>query len=201
MDGTAIVALIILCLFMAQGKHGSYQETAHPQKSGETIYTNLTEDKSDWQYQVVSQERMEAIIRKYNKYLSESEADRIKIATNLYCKEKDIDPRLILALMARESAFNPQAVSPSGAIGLGQIMPFNYQELGIDNPRDIHQNVKGLVYYFRKKLDEWHGESKQMELALASYLEGAGAIKRKNKKIEGHTEIYVNDILKIRGTI
>lgn len=201
MDGTGVVALIIVILFFVNvSKH---QAVSNSNKTGktQTIYKELKEDRSAWQYQSLSADRVDAIILKYNATLSSSDINLIKINTNLYCKEKDIDPRLILALMARESAFNPNAISPSGAVGLGQLMPFNFKELGVSNPYDIQQNIRGLVYYFRKKLDEWSGEKNQLELALASYLEGSGAISRKNKKIEGHTIVYVNDILKIRSTI
>ncbi len=201
MDGTGVVALIIVILFFVNiSKHPPVNQTSKSGNSG-SIYTELKEDRSAWQYQYLSPERMDAVILKYNASLSAAETSLIKINTNLYCKEKDIDPRLILALMARESAFNPRAVSPSGAVGLGQLMPFNFKELGISDPHDIQQNIRGLVYYFRKKLDERSGEKNQLELALASYLEGSGAITRKDKKIEGHTAVYVNDILKIRSTI
>jgi soluble lytic murein transglycosylase-like protein len=103
--------------------------------------------------------------------------------------------------MARESAFNPNAVSPSGAVGLGQIMPFNYKDLGIQDPRDIDQNVKGVVYYLKQKLDDWIGNENQVGLALASYLKGTGDIKRAGGTYSGHTETYVNDILRIRSII
>lgn len=158
-------------------------------------------DKSPAPYQYISPERMEAIIRKYNKNLPQADVERIKNATERYCKEKDIDPRFILAVMARESGFNPNAVSPSGAIGLGQIMPFNYKDLGIQDPRDIEQNVKGVVYYLKLKLTDWKDNDNQVCLALASYLKGTGDIKRAGGKYDGHTETYVNDILRIRSII
>ena len=202
MDGTGVVALIIVILFFVNiSKPSAVSSAGKTDGSASSVYTELKEDRSAWQYQNISPERTDAVILKYNTNLSASEINLIKINTNLYCKEKDIDPRLILALMARESAFNPRAVSPSGAAGLGQIMPLNFKDLNITDPYDIQQNIRGLVYYFRIKLDERRGEKNQLELALASYLEGSGAINSKNKKIEGHTATYVNDILKIRSTI
>jgi soluble lytic murein transglycosylase-like protein len=229
MDGTAAIALIIIILFfssytgskgtskpqpVSSAKTDTYssaagtasadnvfppkQETATPD-SENAYYVYM--DKTPVIYQFVEYDRMDLLIKKYNKNLSQSEADRIKIAVNKYCKEKDLDPRIILAIMARESGFKPDSVSPSGAMGLGQILPLNYEQLGITDPHDIDQNTKGVVYYFKEKLDDWKGSPNQLGLAVASYLKGTGEIKRAGGKYDGHTETYVNDILRIRSGI
>ena len=54
-------------------------------------------DKSPAPYQYISSERMDIIIRRYNKKLFPADVEKIKAATAKYCKEKDIDPRFILA--------------------------------------------------------------------------------------------------------
>jgi hypothetical protein len=160
-----------------------------------------TPDNSSFVYQFVGYDRMDALIRKYNVNLSQSEVDKIKMAVNLYSREKNLDPRLTLALMARESRFDPLAVSSSGAVGLGQIMPVNYGELGISNPNDIDQNVRGTIYYFRQKLDEWVGNSRQLELGLASYLRGTGDVRRANEQLDAQAQSYVDEILRIRAAV
>ena len=162
---------------------------------------NITADHSPAAYQYIDPDRMEKIIRKYNRNIPQYEVDQIKTAVNLYGREKDIDPRLILAVMARESGFDPYAVSTSGAVGLGQIMPFNYSDLGISNPNDINQNVKGTVYYLKQKMSDWSGAPNQLELSLASYLKGTGDIRRANGQMDEHTRNYVEEVLKIRASI
>ena len=159
-------------------------------------------DYSGIEYRFISYDRMDALIYRYNPKLSASDTNQIKMATNIYCKEKNIDPRLALAVMARESRFDPQAVSSSGAIGLGQIMPFNYRDLGIDNPGDINQNVKGTVFYLSQKFQDWatYG-NQQLTLGLASYLRGTGEIQRSNGQFDEHTRAYVDEILRIRASI
>jgi soluble lytic murein transglycosylase-like protein len=198
MDGTGVVAAIILLFFIFNFKPAQ-NTTINTSPADQYAYYQM--DKSETQYQQVGEDRMQRIIRKYNSDISQSEIDRIKIATNIYSKEQNIDPRLILAVMARESRFNSRAVSPSGARGLGQIMPANFSSLGITDPENIDQNIRGLTKYLRQKLDEWQDQADQIGLALASYLEGSGSIKRNNNSYTGHTATYVNDILKIRSMI
>lgn len=197
MDGSGVVALLILLAFIFNYQPNKNQ----PVQQSQSDYAYYQADQSDWHYQYLAEDRIQAIIKKYNPNIAQADADRIKIATNLNCKEKDLDPRLILAIMARESRYNSQAVSPSGAKGLGQIMPQNFQSLGITDPYNIEQNIKGLTVYLRQKIDEWQGQKDQLGLALASYLEGSGAIRKNGNTYSGHTQTYVSDILKIRSMI
>ncbi|MDR1452521.1 MAG: transglycosylase SLT domain-containing protein [Candidatus Margulisbacteria bacterium] len=226
MDGASVVAaLIVVCFFVTmdfrlfQPKNPMRDTTiftspatsALPAQSAPTPQAaqpavsppdaQAVPDYSAFTYQFVGYDRMDALIRKYNADLSQLEVDKIKMSINLYSREKNIDPRLTLALMARESRFDPLAVSSSGAVGLGQIMPMNYEELGISNPNDIDQNVRGTIYYFRQKLDEWSGNSRQLELGLASYLRGSGDIRRTNEQLDAHAQSYVDEILRIRASV
>jgi soluble lytic murein transglycosylase-like protein len=82
--------------------------------------------------------------------------------------------QLVRSVMAAESAFQPQAVSPKGAIGLMQLMPSTAQALGA-NPYDPSQNVDAGVRYLRDLLTRydnrlWH--------ALAAYNAGPEAVDR-----------------------
>ena len=65
-----------------------------------------------------------------------------------------VDPALFLRLVGRESAFNPRAVSPKGAIGLGQLMPETAADLGVD-PTDPAANLEGSARYLRQQLDRF----------------------------------------------
>jgi soluble lytic murein transglycosylase-like protein len=58
---------------------------------------------------------------------------------------------LYLSLIQQESRFNPNALSPKGAIGLAQLMPDTAKELGVD-PRDIEQNLAGGARYLSQMM-------------------------------------------------
>jgi hypothetical protein len=72
-----------------------------------------------------------------------------------------------------ESAYDPRALSPKGAIGLGQLMPQTAVELGVD-PHDWRQNLDGSARYLASLLEAF-GDAR---LALAAYNAGPGAVEQ-----------------------
>jgi len=203
MDGTAAIALIMIIIFTSFGKAPSggtrSGQQAHKYDKGSSYKYSVNRQQVNYSY--LEDNRMQAIIRQYNDTIPQSQVDDIKRAVLRYGEQENIDPKFVLALMARESRFDPKAQSPTGAMGLGQILPMNFESLGISDATDIDQNTRATVIYIRMKLDEWTGYDDQVGLALASYLEGSGAVKRAGAVYSGHTEIYVNDILRIRDSI
>ena len=83
----------------------------------------------------------------------------------------------VRSVMKAESGFQPDAVSPKGAIGLMQLMPDTARELGVD-PRDPHQNTDGGAQYLRELLARYENEPDQVLLALAAYNAGPAAVTR-----------------------
>jgi hypothetical protein len=82
-------------------------------------------------------------------------------------------PRLLVrTVMAAESGFQTDAVSPKGAIGLMQLMPQTAEDLGAD-PHDPAQNVDAGVHYLRDLLKKYDGG---LWRALAAYNAGPGAV-------------------------
>jgi soluble lytic murein transglycosylase-like protein len=90
-------------------------------------------------------------------------------------REHGVDPRLLAAVAARESAFNARAVSPVGACGLMQLMPQTARFLGVSNVFDPRENVFGGARYLRTLLDTFDGD---LDLTLAAYNAGPGAVKK-----------------------
>jgi hypothetical protein len=87
-------------------------------------------------------------------------------------RQYDVSPALLKAVASAESGFNPDAISPAGAVGLMQIMPETAQQLGID-PRDPVQSIQGAASYLRTLLNQFNGNT---TLAIAAYNAGPGAV-------------------------
>jgi Transglycosylase SLT domain len=74
---------------------------------------------------------------------------------------------LFRAMIEAESAYNPAALSPKGAYGLGQLMPETARLLGVDR-RNVAQNLDGAARYLLAQLSEFTN----VDLALAAYNSG-----------------------------
>ena len=118
-------------------------------------------------------------------------------------KTHKIDYELLQALIATESGFDAAAVSPKGAIGLMQIMPDTARRFGVDSDRwmaiekklvDPKINVKTGSRYLRLLLNMFPG---RLDLALASYNAGEGAVQRSGNQIPNYkeTQNYVKTVM------
>lgn len=103
-----------------------------------------------------------------------------------------LDPALISSVIAQESSFDPQAVSPAGAQGLMQLMPDTARELHVADTFDPAQNIDGGSRYLAGLIKRYHGDVK---LALAAYNWGMGNLERQPHKLPAETRHYVASIM------
>ncbi len=103
-----------------------------------------------------------------------------------------VDPALVEAIIANESGFDPYARSSAGARGLMQLMPQTAAALGVDDPDDPAQNVRGGTRYLRSLLDRFG----DVRLAVAAYNAGPAAVARYGGIPPfAETERYVRSVL------
>lgn len=121
------------------------------------------------------EQRLVEFIRWRNRRLDGEQARAIAVALLSASAAQQVDERLVACLVAVESSFDPQARSRTGALGLGQLLPDTARELGVRDPHDIDQNLRATATYLARMLAAWEGRA---DLALVSYLEGLGRVKR-----------------------
>ena len=124
-----------------------------------------------------------ALIRRHNKKLKPEVVQEIAVAILRAGYKENLDPRFIAAIIAVESDFDVHCVSSSGAMGLGQLMPFNLKEAGITNAWNPTQNVMGTAKLLRGHLNDYKGRSNATLLAVAAYNAGPGAVRRAGYKV------------------
>jgi len=116
-----------------------------------------------------------------------------------------LEPELLQALIAAESGFDAQAVSPKGAVGLMQLMAPTAARYGVKSDRrssiaqkltDPAINLRAGTRYLRDLMAMFPG---RLDLALAAYNAGEGAVQRAGNKIPNYpeTQNYVKTVLQL----
>ena len=110
--------------------------------------------------------------------------------------EKHGLPADFVKLVARaESAFNPKALSPKGAIGLMQLMPQTAAALNVD-PHDAEQNAEAGARLLKDLLLQYQDQPDQLRRALAAYNAGPAAVAKYNGVPPyRETQLYVDKIV------
>ena len=105
-----------------------------------------------------------------------------------------LHPELLHAVIRAESAYNANAVSPAGAIGLMQLMPATAARYGVSDIYDPVQNIRGGAQYLRFLLDMF---DEDLRLALAGYNAGENAVVKYGNQIPPYpeTQQYVRRVM------
>jgi soluble lytic murein transglycosylase-like protein len=115
----------------------------------------------------------------------------------VFAPEYQLQPHLVLAIIATESNFDPLAVSPRQAQGLMQLIPGTAARFNVRNPMDPAQNIRGGMAYLRWLMAYFEGD---IALVAAAYNAGEGAVERyQGVPPYAETRAYVRRILAAMG--
>lgn len=102
-----------------------------------------------------------------------------------HASQQALSPDFVRAVIQAESAFNPLARSPKGAMGLMQLMPATAAEYRVTNAYDPAQNIRAGVAYLKTLLTRFHND---VSLALAAYNAGPGAVEKYGNTVPPYKE-------------
>ena len=109
-------------------------------------------------------------------------------------KRMHLDPRLVMAVVTAESGWNARAVSPDGALGLGQFTPETARYLHVD-PWSGRSTLRGVAVYLHRLLGMFASSRNAMRSAIASYNAGPYAVKAAGgRPPSGETSRYVTRV-------
>lgn len=97
-----------------------------------------------------------------------------------FSAESGLPEALVHSVIAAESAYDADAVSSKGAVGLMQLMPGTARELQVSDRRNPGENVRGGTLYLRQLLDRYRESPESLLLALAAYNAGPGRVDNYN---------------------
>ncbi len=161
--------------------NGRMYFTDRPKHSG---YRLVLKSRKGWRESRIAYKNMEANRKRFASKIS------------AVARSNDLPVGLLHAVIATESAYDPNAVSRTGAVGLMQLMPATAKRYGVNNPRDPAENLSGGTRYLKDLLKRFDNN---LELALAGYNAGGGAVEKYGNKIPPfvETQAYVRKVIKL----
>lgn len=145
-------------------------------------------------------DRIAAFIVMSNPMLPSDTVKQEAEAIARYSSETGVPTNLLASLICVESSFDPRAVSPVGAQGLGQLMPETARDLGVNDPFDVDQNIRGTAHYLAWLGRTWGNNPDRWELVFASYLAGVGTVQKQVQSGQALTQeqsAYAHKILRL----
>jgi soluble lytic murein transglycosylase-like protein len=161
---------------------------------GRVYYTD--EPKKGFDYRLIIRTRPRTYARDV-KFMSGNKLKYIDMIAKAAAKHQ-MDPKLLHAVIQAESAYNANAVSSAGAVGLMQLMPDTARRYGVIDRRDAEQNIDGGTRYLKDLLAMFNSN---LKLAVAGYNAGEGAVMKYNNSVPPYPETrnYVQHVLTLYG--
>ena len=157
---------------------------------------HLTDRPPDDRYRLIQKNGKKLSTHRIN--LQDKEANRKRFAPKIarVARQYRVPEKLIHAVITIESAYDPEAVSRAGAVGLMQLMPATARRYGVSDRRDPTANIIGGTRYLRDLILQF---DRDLELALAGYNAGENAVKKYGNQVPpfSETQSYVRKVLEL----
>jgi soluble lytic murein transglycosylase-like protein len=184
-----------MCLVLLSG-NADADMFRYVDPQGMIFYTNMP--KKGLNYQLVLHSRPKP--KTYASDLKVMPFNKVKFADLISkaAQKHNLDAKLLHAVIQAESAYNAQAVSAAGAVGLMQLMPDTARRYGVMDSRDAEQNIEGGAHYLKDLLAMFNSN---LRLAVAGYNAGEGAVMKYNNTVPPYpeTQNYVQQVLALYG--
>jgi soluble lytic murein transglycosylase-like protein len=196
--GNALKALLLTVLIAAVFPAGASAEVYKYQDRAGRIY--LTDQPMRGEgYRLLEVFRLPGAQRPSTSGSAWKQLERRRVrfspAIRAVAAENRLRPELLHAVVRAESAYDPDAVSRKGAVGLMQLMPATAERYGVDDRQDPEQNLRGGAAYLNDLLEMF---DEDLRLALAAYNAGENAVIRHGRRIPPYeeTQTYVGKVLR-----
>jgi soluble lytic murein transglycosylase-like protein len=140
--------------------------------NGEVVFSDKKLDKPG--YTLVSHSKNGTYIGKLATPATLPSKKVVKQMIAATAKRYQLDPKLLSAIIATESSFKVDAISPSGAVGLMQLMPDTANDYAIAELMDPEANLDAGARHLVGLFTEF----KELDIVLAAYNAGAGNVRR-----------------------
>ena len=167
-------------------KHGRVTLTDKPRNKN---YKLLVRTWKGWQEQK-SRIALQDFDRNQKKYMA---------TINYIARAHQLPKALLHAVIAAESAYDPDATSKTGAVGLMQLMPATARRYGVRDRRDPAENINGGSLYLKDLLKMFNNN---LILALAAYNSGENTVKQYGNQIPPFEETrhYIRKVIEFYKT-
>lgn len=183
----AAVALLVVCA--ATASPGQQRVYSYVDENGIRIFTNIP-PKNSIAADLPALDASSLAIAPTSR--NSKGVSQIESIINKYADHYKLDPKLVRSMIATESGFDSRAVSRKGAQGLMQLMPSTASRVGVKNPFDPEENIRGGMEHMRFLLDTFNND---LTLSLAAYNAGENIVQR-IKRVPNYpeTKAYVRTV-------
>jgi soluble lytic murein transglycosylase-like protein len=172
-----IATLLLVCLCsqnLTADKTYVYEEA-----DGTVWYTNIVPEHQDRaRFELVAvkgRQTATSSCRGMTRSKLQDRAEAFESTIERISGEYKVDSKLVKAVVRNESCFDRGAISTAGAQGLMQLMPPTARELGVNDPFNAEENLRGGIKYLSGLLKQYDNN---IGLALAAYNAGPGNVAR-----------------------